>query len=560
MESAQDRNSERWWIRAGLAAISGVFLGLSFPPSPFYSLAYVAFIPLFFVFARANSYTQLIKATYIFLFIFHLLTVYWTGGFIIGKDVWMMTAGVAVLLIHPMFFLPFILLSFFVKKRSGVVQGLVAFALFWTTFEYLHSLGEYSFPWLTVGNSQAYDLSRIQIIEYTSIYGLSLLIFAFNIIAFLILWNQSAGRWSLRSKQTLMSAAILLILYFGPALYGKHVMKKESENPTSTISAGIIQPNFDPWEKWGGTSIDKWPSYIHQFNYYLDETKQLARSNPDIILWPETAIPFHILLPRHYMYYAKLASLVDSLNIPVYSGLPTAEFYDSIHAPATAERIGMSQTFVQSYNSAAFILPHRVTDKVHKKSILVPFAERIPYAETFRWFIEPLKWNVGISSWGKGNDTVVCVLPLKDGRQVQFSGMICYESVYPNYVREFVQQGAEFLVVITNDSWWGNTSGAYQHAAFASLRAVETRRWVVQCANGGISLVVDPCGTIQRTTKLYTSTTLVAGIGLRSDQTFYVRYGDVVGKGCFGASLLMLLAVASQIFGRKYHGNDRSEK
>ena len=151
--------------------------------------------------------------------------------------------------------------------------------------------------------------------------------------------------------------------------------------------------------------------------------------------------------------------------------------------------------FAESYNSTVLIQSGRTLGPIHKKTILVPFAERIPYAETFRFLIEPLKWNVGISSWGKGEDTIVYSLPLHDGRKIKFSGMICYESAYPNYVREFVKRGAEFLVILTNDSWWGNTSGAYQHASFASLRAVETRRWIVQCANGGISMIVDPAGT-----------------------------------------------------------------
>jgi apolipoprotein N-acyltransferase len=261
-----------------------------------------------------------------------------------------------------------------------------------------------------------------------------------------------------------------------------------------------------------------------------------------MIIWPETAIPFHILLPRYSLYLSELLSLADTLNLPIYTGLPTAEYFDSLRAPATAERIGTSNLYVESYNSGVLIQPHHVIGQIHKKSILVPFAERIPYAETFRFLIEPLKWNVGISSWGKGEDTVVYPLRLQDGRQTKFSGMICYESVYPNYVREFVKRGAEFLVIITNDSWWGNTSGAYQHASFASLRAVETRRWVVQCANGGISMVVDPTGKRQVTTDLYTKAKFIADIGLLSKKTFYVTYGDVVAQLCFVMSIMMIIS------------------
>jgi len=469
--------------------------------------------------------------------------VYWTGGFVVGKDIWMMTAGTAVIFIHPIFFLPIVLLAFVAKKRLGLVYGLIAYALFWTSFEYLHSLGEYSFPWLTIGNSQAYDLNRIQIVEYSSVYGLTLLIFAFNIIAFLLIMNQASGKWKFRSRQVLSLVSVLVVLYFGSALYGKYVIRKQSIDTKNGISVGIIQPNFDPWEKWGGRYDDKWESYFSQLDYYFNETKQLSRFKPDIIFWPETAIPFHILLPRYSLFLSELLLLSDTLKLPIFTGLPIAEYFDSLHAPATAERIGISNSYVESYNSAVLIQPNRIVGQIHKKSILVPFAERIPYAETFRWLIEPLKWNVGISSWGKGEDTIVYSLYLKDGRQTKFSGMICYESVYPNYVREFVKHGANFLVIITNDSWWGNTSGAYQHAAFASLRAVETRRWVVQCANGGISMIVDPTGKRQLTTSLYTKTKFIADIGLLSDETFYVKYGDIVAQICLAASIMMLIAV-----------------
>jgi apolipoprotein N-acyltransferase len=542
-DSKSNQTPKQLWLNVGLAVASGILIGFSFPPSPFYSLAYVAFIPMFFLFARLESFCQITKYSYLFLLIFHLITVYWTGGFVVGKDIWMMTAGTAVVFIHPILFLPIILLAFVVKKRLGLVQGLIAFALFWTSFEYLHSLGEYSFPWLTIGNSQAYDLNRIQIVEYSSVYGLTLLIFAFNIIAFLLIVNQANGKWKFRSRQFLSLVSVMVVMYFGSALYGKYVISKQSIDTKNRISVGIIQPNFDPWYKWSGSYNDKWESYFHQLNYFFDETNQLSKFKPDIIFWPETAIPFHILLPRYSLFLSELLLLSDTLKIPIFTGLATAEFFDSLHAPATSERIGTSNSYVESYNSAVLIQPNSIVGQIHKKSILVPFAERIPYAETFRWLIEPLKWNVGISSWGKGADTVVYSLGLKDGRQTKFSGMICYESVYPNYVREFVKHGANFLVIITNDSWWGNTSGAYQHAAFASLRAVETRRWVVQCANGGISMIIDPTGKRQLTTNLYIKTKFIADIGLLSDETFYVKYGDVVAEICLAVSLMMLITV-----------------
>jgi apolipoprotein N-acyltransferase len=537
---------EKTFFRVCLAVISGLLLGFSFPPSPFYSLAYVAFIPLFYLFSCLKSYKQIAVYLYLFLLVFHIVTVYWTGGFVVGKDIWMMIAGGAVLFIHPMFFLPFIVLFFFVKKRLGFVPGLIAFALFWTSFEYLHSLGEYSFPWLTIGNSQAYDLNRIQIIEYSSIYGLTLLIFAFNILSFILLRKITDSSWTLRSFSVSVTLIILVIIYFGPAVYGKWIIEKEKIETKRSVRVGIIQPNIDPWDKWGGGSREKWNSYLFQINTLIDETKIAARSKPDIVFWPETAIPFHILVPKYSTYLSEIQLLIDSLNLPVFTGLPTIEYFDSLSAPATAQNIYGTNTYVESYNSTALFQPGCPPGPVHRKSILVPFAERIPYAETFRFLIEPLKWNVGISSWGKGGDTLIYTVPLNNKDSIKFSGMICYESAYPNYVKEFVKRGAEFLIVVTNDSWWGKTSGAYQHASFASLRAVETRRWVIQCANGGISLIVDPTGTPYMTTDLYSKTQFVGNIFLRSNMTFYVNHGDIAALICITISVLIFFAAVLQ--------------
>jgi apolipoprotein N-acyltransferase len=537
---------ERRMFQFGLAVTSGILLGVSFPPSPFYSLAFIAFIPLFYLFARINSYGQIIKYSYLFLIVFHLLTVYWTGGYAVGKDIWMMIAGAALMILHPLFFLPFILCAFIVRKRLGLLPGLFAFALFWTSFEYLHSLGEYSFPWLTIGNSQAYDISRIQMIAHTSVYGLTLLLFCFNITAFLLLWNMAHGHWRLRSLSVSGMLVVLVGLYFVPVLYGNWSIKKHSVELEKTLRVGVIQPNYDPWDKWGEGVAGKLDSYDLQFNAYLEETKKLAPSNPDIIIWPETAIPFHILLPRYAPYLSSLQSFVNTLKLPIFTGLPFVEYYDARHAPATAQKIGSTDIFAESYNSAVMFQPGNKMSAIHKKTMLVPFAERIPYAETFRFLIEPLKWNVGISGWGKGEDTLVHLLQRRDSTTVKYSGMICYESVYPGYVREFVKHGAEFLVIITNDSWWGNTSGAYQHASFASLRAVETRRWIVQCANGGISMIVDPTGTPHMKTRLYTKAQFVGEIGLRTDKSFYIQYGDIIPQGCIVIAVMMLCSALIQ--------------
>ncbi len=543
--------------RLSLAIASGIMLGASFPPSPVYSLAFVGLIPLLFLIEMLEETWRILRYCYLAFFIFHAITLYWIGGFVVGKDVWMMIAGAAVLLIHPLFYLLLILLYLWVRRRLGILIGLMFLTVAWVAYEFSHSLGEYSFPWLALGNSQAYDLPRIQIASVTSVYGISFLILAFNVIGFILIAKIATRSWRLNSRSSIASILLLLLLYFGPWVYGKIVMRTfEQDAPEKKIDVGIVQPNIDPWEKWGVTGSARWASYDRQLTNFIEQTRIVADSGVDCVIWPETAIPFRILLPEQRLYLTWLRECLDSVGMPVLTGLSYTVFYDSTSAPVTASRDAYRNRFYEDFNSTTLFIPGEGTGPVYKKIVLVPFAERIPYAESFRFLIEPLKWNVGIGMWGKGSDTVVFNLPCRVARHAKFASVICYESVYPNFVREFVRRGAQFLVVVTNDSWWGNTPGAYQHAAFASLRAVENRRWIVRAANGGISGLVDPTGTYHHATALYSRETFRGKLELRDDRTFYSNHGDLFALICTSIAALFLLLTLVPPHSRQSHDNN----
>jgi apolipoprotein N-acyltransferase len=527
-----------------MAVLSGAMLGFAFPPSPFYSLAYVGFVPFFLLVETLDSVWRILRYSYVMLLVFHIIALYWTGGFTHGHDAWMMAAGGALLLVHPLFSWVPILLFLLIRRRLGFLAGLLSFPFLWVACEYSHALSEFSFPWITLGNSQAYDLHRIQIAEYTSVYGLSFLIVLFNVFAFLLVVNLATRKWRFRMPAALATLALLVIIYFGPWLAGNVLMARAARGDfVAKLHVGIVQPNIDPWEKWGEGFASKFDSYEQQLSALVNETRLLAPKHPDLVVWPETAIPYRILLPNHALSWSGLRAQLDSIGVPVFTGLPYTRFYDAAEAPVTANQLDSTQTYYDDFNSATLLLPHQPVGPIYKKIVLVPFAERIPYAETFRFLIEPLKWNVGIGMWGKGQDTVVFGLPLRTGDTVRFASVICYESVYPDFVRQFVERGAEFLMIITNDSWWGNTSGAYQHASFASFRAIENRRWIVRATNGGISGFIDPLGQMHQRTRLYTTTTIDGDIEASDDRTYYARHGDIFAQAClFCGGLIVILA------------------
>lgn len=545
MSTIADLAMEREARRSNLllAVSSGILLGLSFPPSPFYSFAYLGLVPFLFLLVRLGTIGSVLRYGYLSMGVFHLITLYWVGGFTHMRDPYLMISGGLLLILHPMFYWLPILGAFAVLRRWGEMAFLVLFPLLWVGFEFGHSLGEFSFPWLTLGNSQAYDTNRIQIAEFASVYGLSILIVTFNALSFVLIRNLRDRTWALRSGRSMAVISVLASLYVVPLVYG--IVRKESFVPgEQVVNVGIIQPNIDPFEKWGEGFESKWESYARQLQVLYEETRKLSADSLDIVLWPETAIPFYILLPQNAEFYNQLKHEVDLGGVAVFTGVPDGLYLDSANATATSKWIPQSGMFFEGYNGATLFKPYEGSGEVYHKVNLVPFAERVPYAETLTFLIEAVRWSVGLGSWGKGTEQTLFSLPTRSLDTVAFSGMICYELIFPGYARELVANGAEFLVVLSNDSWWGNTSGARQLSATTVLRAVETRRWVVRCANGGISGIIDPMGRTIQETSMFESATVSGMIRAEQGETFYVRHGDIVGWGSLVAGLCAVIAVA----------------
>ncbi|WP_234697261.1 apolipoprotein N-acyltransferase [Candidatus Chrysopegis kryptomonas] len=506
-----------------LSFASGVLLSLSFPPLKTGFFATAGFVPLLFLIDRVKNYRELFRYSYIAFFFFNLFTLYWVGGWSKEADPFLMVGCVLLILVHPvLFFLPMWFYMFVKKNVSGKFHLLI-FPFVFVLFEYFRSTTELAFPWLTLGNTQTYYLAKIQFIEFTGVYGLSFLILVVNVLFYLSL-KKIFEEKKIFSQRSLKYFALGVLIYILPDFYGFYVLKNADEKFFKQMKIGLIQPDINPWLKWEGTLSD-------QINLYMGMTKKLVAENPDVelVVYPETAITYYFLLSPYRYYFNWFKSEVDSLNVAILTGFPDAKFYDDpSQAPPSSHLIKETGQRYDAFNAMGLFLPKN--DKIQKyaKIILVPFGERLPYADTFHFLIEPLQWGVGISSWAKGKDTTIFEMKRKNGDVVKFSGVVCYESIYPSFVRQFVKKGAEFLAVITNDSWYGNTSGPYQHFQYSILRAVENRRSIVRCANGGISGFIDPYGRVQKKTKFHEKTQIADVVKLNSEKTFYTMYGDLL--------------------------------
>mgnify|MGYP001773037317 CR=1 FL=1 len=506
-----------------LSFASGVLLSLSFPPLKTGFFATTGFVPLLFLIDKVKNYRELFRYSYIAFFFFNLFTLYWVGGWSKEADPFLMVGCVLLILVHPVLFLLPMWFYMFVKKNAPGKLHLFVFPFVFVLFEYFRSTTELAFPWLTLGNTQTYYLAKIQFIEFTGVYGLSFLILVVNVLFYLSLKKTFEER-KIFSSRSLKYIALGVLIYILPDFYGFYVLKNADEKFFKEMKVGLIQPDINPWLKWEGTLSD-------QINLYIGMTKKIVVENPDVelVVYPETAITYYFLLSPYRYFFNWFKSEIDSLNVAILTGFPDAKFYDDpSKAPPSSHLIKETGQRYDAFNAMGLFLPKDNRVQKYAKIILVPFGERLPYADTFHFLIEPLQWGVGISNWAKGKDTTVFEMRRRNGEVVKFSGVVCYESIYPSFVREFVKKGAEFLVVITNDSWYGNTSGPYQHFQYSILRAVENRRSILRCANGGISGFIDPYGRVKKKTKFHEKTQIADVIKLNSKKTLYTMYGDLI--------------------------------
>jgi len=536
-----------------LACLTGFLLGLSFPPLRLGLLACVGLVPLFFLLERLERYSDVVRYGYLTFLVLNIITLYWIGGYTHRNDMFLMLGGAAVIVIHPFFFLVPALGFFFVRKVLGRFIALLAAPFFWVGFDWLHSLGELGFPWLTLGNTQTYAVERIQFITYTGVYGITFWIVAVNALVYLLLQKVLSREWKLLSFKGLSLTFALIIVVLLPGIHGRILLRNARDNANGvSVRVGILQPNVDPWKKWALEPEE-------QVRLYLNQTESLVGGRPELVVWPETAISFRIFSGRYIGIFHGLKEKIDSLGLALLTGFADIVFYQGQDAPRGSKVVAGTGIRYDDFNAIMLLEPGSERVQKYAKMRLVPFGERVPYAEYLTFLVEAVKWNVGISGWGIGKDTTVFVLKRGDST-VKFSAMVCYESIYPDLVAAFVRKGAQFLVVVTNDSWYGNTSGPYQHAQYAVLRAIENRRAIARCANGGISSLIDPYGRMSEVRGMFTQASIVGDVRLSNEETFYSRHGDVFARTCAGIGVLLLLgAAARNLLPRSRRGTHQGE-
>ncbi|MEO8398732.1 MAG: apolipoprotein N-acyltransferase, partial [Ignavibacteriaceae bacterium] len=442
-------------------------------------------------------------------------------------DPFLMISGVVLVFFNPLLFLIPSTLYYFSKKNFPNRKIIFLFPFFWVTYEYIYMLTDASFPWLTLGSGLSYFTSFIQIADIIGAVGLSFIIILVNILLYKI-WM----KFKVEKKISLTYLIILLFLFAGVLVYGNFKLSNFKLSKQK-VRVGLIQPNIDPWAKWEFGNITELT------DLYFELSQKAINNGAELLIWPETALPVFL---RSSTYTSTLNSLYDFLeknNTYLLTGIPDIVYYDKDEKKPSDVRYSKAGDFYYTtYNGVYLLSPDSKKIQRYGKIKLVPFGERVPFVDALPFLADFLKWGVGISGWNVGKDTVVFKMKLREQNvlenndSLKINALVCYESIYPFFVSEFVKRGAGLISVITNDSWYGKLSGPYQHKEIAVLRAVENRRSVVRAANGGISCIIDPLGEIIVETKMLTKDIIVGDVVIQKDETFFTKNPLIVPVLC----------------------------
>lgn len=519
-----------------LLVVSGIFLGVSFPPFPFpfTILMLIGLVPYLIVIERRGRLIEINSAAYLMAFVFGLLTIYWVGSWQPKSDPFLMISGILLLFVNPVFFLIPSTLLYFSRKIFPLSVTLFLLPLFWVSYEYVYMLTELSFPWLSLGNGLPHFISFIQVSDIVGTLGLSLLVVYINVLIY-----KGISYYSLKRKYSYIHFGICAALIIFILTYGAYRLNTYKIS-NRTVRVGLIQPNLDPWEKWSGGSVEQ---LAHM---YLDMSREAVKKGAELVVWPETALPVFLLSGEYRHALDSLYTFSRSENVFILTGMPDIRYYEKgPDLPDDAKFSEIGKYYYRTYNAIFLFSPYTGNIQRYGKMKLVPFGERVPYVDTFPFLADLLQWGVGISGWNVGKDTLVFKVPLKiknDNAQdtLKLNGLVCYESIYPDFVSSFIQKGAQLITVVTNDSWYGNSSGPYQHKEISVLRAVENRRSVLRAANGGISCFINPLGITKVQSKMFTKDVIVQDVPLETRETFYTKTHQVIPLLCSVFSLWVL--------------------
>lgn len=522
-------------LKSGLAIISAVLLWAAWPAKGIAPLLFVALVPLLMlediVYHKQlqGEKSRLFPYAYLGFFCFNIFTTWWIWyASAFGMFGAVMANSLLMTLVFQFFHLA--------RKQFGNGIGYTSLVVFWMGFEYFHMDWDLTWPWLNLGNGFAAWANMVQWYEFTGTQGGTLWIWLSNLFFFRILTQQTGAR-----KKQLIFFGLLI---FFPIMFSWFLLKsyQETSAPGEVV---VVQPNIDPYnEKFSGSNEEQ-----------LEKMLQLADSqvtvNTHLVVLPETALPTGIWsedLENHRLITRIEAFTFEHPGVKVLTGLSYYRYIkEGEKLSETSRSFKDGPGHYDAYN-AALLIDRNEPFQMHFKSRLVPGVEKMPFPFIFG-YLENFAIDLGGTTGSLGTQEHPSVINCGD---IIAAPVICYESIYGEYVGEYIQKGANLICIMTNDGWWSDTPGYRQHCQYARLRAIEHRRTIARSANTGISCFVDQTGNITQATGWWVPAVIKARLNLNNELTFYSKHGDLLGKTAYLASgFLLAITLLAGIIRRK---------
>ena len=536
-----------------LSLISSLLLSISWPTYGIPFFIFFAFVPLLLMEQEISKFSKINKKgwvvfglTYLAFFIWNVVT---TGWLYHAKNPdgnnSLLAVAIPVVVNSLLMSLVFHLYYWY-KKVRGTYFGLVFFVAIWLSFERFHLNWEFTWPWLNLGNAFSEYPQLIQWYDTIGATGGSFWILLINVFAFYTLRIWQAGRIR---KDLVKNISILTAIIVLPLLISIYKYNSYQEKPVGEVTTLLLQPKLDPYtEKYSKDSLQ-----------ILGELLTLAEENSktkvDFFIAPETAFPGNGSLSENgFNKSTSIAIAKEFLGKHPQSifltGASTHKFlFDEAETEDYSTEI-QEGVWVNSYNSAMQIIPNQEVEVYHKAK-LVPGVEIFPYIRYLKPILGDAMLDFGGANSSLGIDKERKVFS-NTFNKAKMAPIICYESIYGEYVTDYVKNGANLLAIMTNDSWWDNTEGHKQLLSYARLRAIETRREIVRAANSGISAHINARGDILEDTFYDDRTALLVKANLLEEKSIYSKIGDLISRiAIFVLGFLIIYHFGERIASKK---------
>ncbi|GAB3574185.1 apolipoprotein N-acyltransferase [Hymenobacter daeguensis] len=542
-----------------LAVLGALLLSGGWAPWPtawLVPLLFIGWVP-YLVMERQLTLTgarkgRVFASTYLLLVLWNALTTWWVSY----AD---LAAGIAAVVLNALLMCLPLMAFRQTKKRLGNRWGYLSLPVYWIAFEQLHLHWDITWPWLTLGNGFAAAPQWVQWYEYTGFLGGSVWVWAVNLI-----WFNFLLHWLHLKKQRPNNFAAVSPFQFQHRFRWLHwgwlamitpialsfAIGKAYQEKGPTAEVVVVQPNFDPYvEKFEGGP--RFIPYDEQLSRMLQLSEQHLTPQTRLVLWPETALEeavWETTVETNPKIRRVREWLARHPGVALLTGITTINSYPNKDAASETARYRDDLGYYDIFNTGAYFASATAPVAFYHKSRLVPGVEKIP--PVLASLISHIDLGGTVGSVGSQAERTVYAAPA-NAPALRVAPVICYESIYGDFIAEYAHNGATLLGLVTNDAWWHDSPGYRQLLSYGQLRCIETRRDLARSANTGFTGFINQKGEITQRETAWIPTASRATVHLNDEVTFYVRFGELIGRGAQALAVLLLLGAIVRGWSRR---------